>query len=111
MATVLTINPDQIERRFLALALSRGNHLVLSAATINEAERMIEQIRVDVILTNNPLLIAQSLALRNLNVPVLAIANMAAGQDMVFGAPLVTRPILVQNLLAKVEAVLNESHP
>ncbi len=117
---ILVVEKDERSADFIARALrSEGFHCV-STPNGNEALRLAEDGDFDLILLElmikglNGIEVCQRLRLRNNLTPLIMLTSLDSVEDMVAGLRVgaddyITKPFAIENLLARISAVLRRS--
>jgi DNA-binding response OmpR family regulator len=120
-STVLLVDDDLTVVAMLTDALEARGYSVSSAYTAAEADRMIEELRPDVILLDlalpdgNGLLLCANFRAKT-NAPIIVCSASKQQDDRILGFKLgaddfVSKPFSVEELAARIEAVLRRAHP
>lgn len=120
MATVLLVEDEAAVRLGLRLALEKAGHQVLEAESARAAWpllKMAEVVVLDWRLPDEPgVILLERMRERGLETPVLMLTARGEARDKVEGLrrgadDYLTKPFLVEELLARLEALLRRSQP
>ena len=120
MATVLLVEDEAAVRLGLRLALEKAGHQVLEAESARAAwplVKMAEVVVLDWRLPDEPgVILLERMRERGLETPVLMLTARGEARDKVEGLrrgadDYLTKPFLVEELLARLEALLRRSGP
>ncbi|KIX84641.1 response regulator transcription factor [Thermus filiformis] len=120
MATVLVVEDEAAVRLGLRLALERAGHQVLEAESARAAWPLLRAAEVVVLdwrLPDEPgVALLERMREKGMETPVLMLTARAEAQDKVEGLrrgadDYLTKPFLVEELLARLEALLRRARP
>jgi DNA-binding NtrC family response regulator len=122
MAKILIVDDDQDIRDSVKMVLGSKSHEVLTAQNVDEARKIIDSEKLDLILLDimmdspdDGIVLAHEIKKRGLSVPIIMLSGVAQVTGYEYGkcdevlpcAEFLEKPITPEELLKKVEQVLS----